>query len=204
MKSSSKRPTRAATSRKPEHFDRLYSADPDPWKLASSDYERKKYAVTLSALGARRFENALEVGCSIGTLTELLAPRCDRLLAVDFAPSAVAQAGARCAHLPRVSIRQMEVPRAWPADMYDLVVLSEVLYFFSRNDLEWVTERVLASTLPGAAVLLVNYTGMTDDPLSGEEAAELFLAGSAKTLVRTRHQRAPGYRLDLLVRQDGE
>lgn len=204
MKSSLKRPTRAATSRKAEHFERLYSADPDPWKLASSDYEREKYAATLSALGERRFENALEVGCSIGTLSRLLSSRCDRLLAVDFAASAVTQARARCADFPWVSIRQMEVPRTWPADMYDLVVLSEVLYFFSRSDLVRVTERVLASTLPRAAVLLVNYTGVTDDPLSGDEAAELFLAAGAEMFVRTRHERTSGYRLDLLLRQERE
>ena len=72
-----------------EYFDELYRADPDPWDLATSDYERRKYAVTIDALDGRRFARALEIGCSIGVLTERLAPWCDDLLAVDAAPRAV-------------------------------------------------------------------------------------------------------------------
>ena len=65
----------------PAHFDRLYGADPDPWKFATSDYERDKYAATLAALPDRRFTRCYEVGCSIGVLTRQLAPRCDAILA---------------------------------------------------------------------------------------------------------------------------
>jgi hypothetical protein len=32
---------------RPEYFDALYSADPDPWKFAASPYERAKYRLTL-------------------------------------------------------------------------------------------------------------------------------------------------------------
>jgi hypothetical protein len=30
---------------KPEHFDALYAADPDPWNFAASPYERAKYTL---------------------------------------------------------------------------------------------------------------------------------------------------------------
>ena len=32
---------------RPEYFDALYAADPDPWKFAASPYERTKYTLTL-------------------------------------------------------------------------------------------------------------------------------------------------------------
>jgi hypothetical protein len=35
---------------RPEYFDALYTADPDPWKFAASPYERDKYALTLGAM----------------------------------------------------------------------------------------------------------------------------------------------------------
>ena len=33
-----------------DYFDALYAGKPDPWDLATSDYERGKYADTLAAL----------------------------------------------------------------------------------------------------------------------------------------------------------
>ena len=72
-----------------EHFDVLYEGSSDPWDLRSAWYERRKYAITVAALPRERYRSGLEPGCSIGELTRLLAARCDRLLAFDFAESAV-------------------------------------------------------------------------------------------------------------------
>ena len=69
----------------PSYFEALYASDPDPWRFASSDYERDKYAATLAALPRQLYRSGLEVGCSIGVLTAMLASRCRRLLAVDVA-----------------------------------------------------------------------------------------------------------------------
>ena len=70
---------------RPEYFDALYTADPDPWKFAASPYERDKYTLTLDAMPKPRYRSALEVGCSIGVLTRSLASRCDTLVAIDAA-----------------------------------------------------------------------------------------------------------------------
>ncbi len=73
----------------PEYFEQLYVRDPDPWRFATSGYERDKYAATLAALPNRRFASGFEVGCSIGVLTRQLAERCDALLAADGSPTAL-------------------------------------------------------------------------------------------------------------------
>jgi hypothetical protein len=70
---------------RPDYFDSLYAADPDPWKFAASPYERDKYALTLEAMPKPRYRSALEVGCSIGVFTKSLASRCDALVAIDAA-----------------------------------------------------------------------------------------------------------------------
>jgi hypothetical protein len=76
-------------------FEARYQVDPDPWRYASSEYERAKYEATLAACGDGPFAEALELGASIGVFTELLAPRCERLTTIDGAPTAVAAARRR-------------------------------------------------------------------------------------------------------------
>ena len=82
------------TSLPPSFFDAIYAEAPDPWSFATSDYEAGKYAVTVATLPRAQYASALEIGCSIGVLTELLAPRCDALLSVDVAERALNQARA--------------------------------------------------------------------------------------------------------------
>ena len=74
-----------------------------------------KYAATVEALGDRRFGRALEVGCSIGVLTELLAARCDALLAVDVSVRAVERARARLTGAPHVRVERRTLPEELPA-----------------------------------------------------------------------------------------
>src|ERR1700679_3682540 len=95
---------------KPEYFDALYEADPDPWNFAASPYERAKYTLTLNALPKPHYRSALEVGCSIGVLTRSLASRCDAVVAIDAAQAALVEARRRCADLPGVRFEQMVVP----------------------------------------------------------------------------------------------
>jgi len=184
----------------PDVFDRLYAASEDPWGFHTSPYEREKYAATLAALPERRFASAFEVGCSIGVLTRQLAGRCDRLLSVDVAEAALEAARGHCAGLDHVEFRRMHVPGEWPERGFDLVALSEVLYFLGPADLALTAQRVAASLLPGGLALLVNWTGETNSPSTGDEAATLFMAAATPQLTPALHRRAPRYRLDLLRR----
>jgi 2-polyprenyl-3-methyl-5-hydroxy-6-metoxy-1,4-benzoquinol methylase len=188
----------AGQSQPPAYFERLYQNNPDPWNFAGSDYERRKYDATLAVLGARRFQSGLEAGCSIGVLTERLAARCDALLAIDIVASAIKAARARCAAHPHVRIEPMLVPRQWPEEQFDLIVFSEVLYFLAEPDLHLIAAHAKRCIMPGGVVLLVNYTGQTDDPCTGDEAANKFIAATGPVLRVAVQNRAPRYRLDLL------
>nr|WP_207191585.1 SAM-dependent methyltransferase [Paracraurococcus ruber] len=181
-----------------DYFEALYAADPDPWRFASSDYERAKYAATLAALPRPRYRRALEVGCSIGVLTAQLAARCDSLLAIDIAEAALAAARARCAGRPGLDFRRMAVPGDWPEGSFDLILLSEVAYYLDATDLARLATRVAAALTPGGEALLVHWIGETDYPLSGDAATERFLAAAGLPVIR--QERASQYRLDLLHR----
>src|SRR5580692_5244417 len=129
----------------PEYFDALYTADPDPWKFAASPYERDKYTLTLDAMPKPRYRSALEVGCSIGVLTRSLASRCHTLIAIDAAQTPLLEARRRCADLPGVRFEHMFVPDQWPNGAFELILLSEVIYYLSRNDVARLASRVTCS-----------------------------------------------------------
>ena len=142
--------------RAPE-FDRLYAADPDPWDFATSPYERAKYDATIRALDGRRFARGLELGCSIGVLTERLAANCDDLLAVDLADAALTQARARLAGLPHVRVERREIPEEFPGGRFGLIVASEVLYYLDDPALEAAVEAIAAALEPGGSLLAVHW-----------------------------------------------
>jgi 2-polyprenyl-3-methyl-5-hydroxy-6-metoxy-1,4-benzoquinol methylase len=186
-------------TRPASHFERLYQSNPDPWNFQASPYEQSKYQRTQAALGNRRFTSGLEVGCSIGILSRMLAASCDRFLGIDFVEAAVQSARTRCADRPHARFECQQVPDAWPQDRFDLIVFSEVLYFLTQSDIDRCARHVEASLLPNPAIILVNWLGETDDPSTGDAAANRFIATTAKTLAVTHQKRNEFYRLDLLT-----
>lgn len=192
--------TRPESSLPAAYFEELYARDPDPWRFATSAYELAKYDATLAALPQARYRSALEVGCSIGILTARLAERCGRLLAVDLAEAALAQARTRCAALPQVRLARLRLPDELPTGRFDLILLSEVVYYWSRADLARVAAFVTEALEPGGDLLLVHWTGATDYPLSGNEAAEGLLDALGPSMVRQPTQLGDHYRLDLARR----
>ena len=184
------------------YFAEIYASDPDPWRFTSSAYEAEKYDATLRALPRARYANALEVGCSIGVFTRMLAPRCGALTALDIAEAALEAARARCADVPQVRFVRGAVPEVWPEGRFDLIVFGEMLYFLSPADLARLVARVEASLSPGGDCLLVHWLGETDYPLSGDAAAESFIAGMAPFCRVLPGLRTEAYRLDGLRRAD--
>ncbi|MDE1895514.1 MAG: methyltransferase domain-containing protein [Rhodospirillales bacterium] len=187
---------RAQASRDAAHFERLYASDPDPWCFLSSPYEQRKYDLTLATLGERQFANAFEAGCSIGVLTARLAPRCNALLAADMVETALESARQRCAAMHQVRLAKLRLPAQWPPGRFDLILLSEILYFLSPAEVTETAKHCRASLAPGGSVLLVNYTGPTDDPCSGDEAANIFSGAAAPFLTQTLHERHDRFRID--------
>ena len=192
--------SRPASSLPSSYFEAIYRADPDPWRFASSDYEREKYRATLAALPRALYPRGLEVGCSIGVLTRQLAHRCERLLAVDCVEAVLGEARQRCAGLPGVEFARMELPRQLPEGPFDLLMLSEVAYYWSASDLEVMAEFAGQAVAPGGDIVLVHWTGGTDYPLSGDEAAQRFIDATRDITQTVLQTRAEHYRIDVLRR----
>ncbi|MFJ1646026.1 SAM-dependent methyltransferase [Streptomyces sp. NPDC088258] len=181
------------------YFDSMYASAADPWDLAGRWYERRKYAMTLAALPRERYRSAFEPGCSVGVLTESLAGRCDRLLSVDRVPSAVATAARRVRDLAHVEVDRMAVPEQWPHGAFDLIVLSELLYYFDDAGRERLLGRVLGSLEPGGTLVTVHW----DHPVPEHHRTGSQLAGplaSLSGLAQVTDVRDSDFRLQVFTR----
>jgi 2-polyprenyl-3-methyl-5-hydroxy-6-metoxy-1,4-benzoquinol methylase len=156
----------------PEYFEEKYKADIDPWQFRTSGYERAKYRATLGSLTRKSYAAALEVGCSIGVLTQLLSRRCVSLLAIDASATAIEEA--KAVNKTNVTFRIANLPAEFPGGKFDLIVLSEVLYYFSAPDLERVAELCAKSISRDGEIIACHWLGETDYPLPGLDASELF------------------------------
>jgi hypothetical protein len=187
------------TSTDRAYFEEMYRDVDDPWKFETSLYEQRKYAITVASLPRFRYRSAYEPGCSIGVLTELLANRCDRLLSSDIIPSALQRAETRLRRKSHVWLEERSIPMQWPSGPFDLVVLSEIAYYFDATDLGRIMTCAMESTVRGAHVVGVHWRGETNYPLIGDEAHEII----ARTpgLVTVVHHREEEFVLDVWERR---
>lgn len=173
-----------------KHFESLYAADEDPWDVRSTWYERRKRAILLASLGRARYRSAFEPGCGNGEMSAALAARCERLLACDGAAGAVAAARRRLdGTAPQaVRIEQRSLPAQWPADeRFDLVVISELAYYFDAAALQAMLARTHAMLDPGGELVMCHYLPDFDDRVSATADAHA-LAGRLPGMVRmVRH-----------------
>ena len=187
----------------PGHFRERYSASPDPYGLAERWYEKRKYALTVALLPRERYGAAFEPGCSIGVLTAQLASRCDSLLACDAIADAVASARARTAGLPGVRVEQRAVPGQWPMGSFDLIVFSEILYYFDDADLNQMLRLGLLALRPGGHLIAVHWRHPAPDhPRAGDEVHKI-LAGHPR-LARLAGYRDPDFTAEVYSHSDGD
>jgi len=181
----------------PEYFEALYKDKGDPWAFETSSYEAAKYDETLGALPKDRFDSALEVGCANGVLTARLGSRCEALLALDVSETAVAAARKRCADQPHIRIERRRLPDEAPAGIFDLILLSEVVYYWDSADIVRLADYVRSVAASGGYVMLVHWIGETDYPKSGDDAVAELHAALGDEVAVVRSDRHEAYRLDL-------
>lgn len=145
-----------------EFFEARYRAQEDPWSFATNQYELNRYERIVSSLSGSRYGSAFEPGCSVGVLTEKLAPLCRSVLATDLSPTALTRARQRCAPFKHVTFccegLEETKPRAW-----DLLLLSEIGYYFTPHAWRQVARRLIAALPVGATVLASHWLGHSQD-----------------------------------------
>ncbi|MEO5981119.1 MAG: PIG-L family deacetylase [Pedococcus sp.] len=138
-------------------FDAMFEGAEDPWGFETRWYERRKRAVTLAILPRQELGRVLEVGCSTGVLTAELAVRASTVVGTDLSAEAVRRARARLGGDTTVAIEQMRSPQQWPSGSFDLVVLSEVGYFWQPEELDLALSRSVAGLAVDGLLLLCHW-----------------------------------------------
>lgn len=181
------------------YFESMYAADPDPWSFETRWYDARKHALTAAAPTRPRYGSAFEPGCSTGRLTARLAPFCDRLLAVDAVPSAVRTAAARVAATPHVTVRQARMPAEWPAQQFDLIVLSEIGYYFDDADLAALLDCADGSLAPGGDLVAVHWRHPVPEHFRSGDEVHAALATRPGLERQARHEE-PDFLLEVFTR----
>lgn len=157
------------------YFQKLYSEQSDPWNFRNSTYEHEKYHNSIKALNKTDFKNGLELGCSVGIQTKLLAAICEHLTAIDINEIAVKEARSTCTDLSNISFYVQDVTKIFPKGKFDLITLCEIGYYFDIKNLWQIFENISMSLLPEGRLLLVHWTGFVPDyPLNGNAVHSAF------------------------------
>jgi len=147
------------------YFARLYHDSADPWQVRQRWYEERKRALLLACLPQQHYRNAYEPGCGNGELTAALAQRCERMLAADMSEQALQLAQRRLADAglgDKVHFEQHRLPQDWPRlglgiEKFDLIVISEIAYYLSSEELAQVAEQCAASLAHGGSIVLCHW-----------------------------------------------
>ncbi len=175
------------------YFEDLYSQKTDPWNFRESDYEHQKYKRSIAALGSKKYDHCLELGCSIGIQTKMLSQICSTVLAVDISKAAIETAKHNCYRITNVNFETCDVVKSFPKGKYDLIICSEVGYYLNPTDLLSLFENIDGSVQPNGKLLMVHWTPFVPDyPLSGDEVHERFMSfvepmEKYRELVHERH-----------------
>jgi SAM-dependent methyltransferase len=176
-----------------EHFQDLYQQDADPWKVRQRWYEQRKRSLLLACLPDQRYRRAFEPACGNGELTAALAQRAEHVTASDMSPEAVQLARKRMlredpSDASRVTLQCQRLPEEWPRDAsFDLIVISEIVYYLNEDDLLQLRDRCLASLAPGGTLLLCHWRRPFADRQLDTDAAHAVFDGSPTLHKLARH-----------------
>lgn len=163
------------TSTDREYFDKLYEATVDPFRIWQSEYEQSKRSHAMSLLQKPRYPSAFEPGCGNGAFSLDLSSRCEQLTAVDWSEDALKAAALHCAGVPNIDFYALDFPKSLPNQKFDLLVVSELLYYFSDEKLGHFFEILPDIVKPSGEILLVHWRGKSDDyPSNGDLVHKAF------------------------------
>lgn len=147
-----------------EYFDALYALNQgDPWHYAQRWYEQRKRQICLAILPRLHFDSAIELGCSNGIFSQELAQRTDRLICLDANDTAIQLARQRLHAHSHVQVLQRVVPDELPQQKFQLIVISEILYYLNPTALQQVLAWLHSALEPDGCILTCHWRA----PISG-------------------------------------
>jgi SAM-dependent methyltransferase len=168
------------------YFDSQWGGSDDPWDQVHRFSEQRKYDLTVGCFPRPRYRRAFEPGCATGSLTARISTRVDALVSWDRHPRAVATAAARNAELPNVTVEVGRLPD-WPPGRFDLLVMSEILYYFDLDTIDRILSEAWDRLEPGGQLVACHYRPEVEEhAVSGDQVHQRFHDGPWRALVDHR------------------
>lgn len=138
-------------------FERLYLDEADPWDYNASPYENAKYRTTLdlALVHCARRRNVLEVGCSVGVFSRLLAQHFNHVTAMDVSAEALRRASGHPERPGNVAFLQEDVRRMQARGEYDAIFFAEVLYYLRDQETSVVCRKIESLLTDGGIIVMV-------------------------------------------------
>ena len=159
------------------HFNSLFALDADPWKYQSNWLERRRLDLLVAMLPHESYSSIFEPACARGSLTQRLAARGSHVVGWDSSANAIAHARRSLASQPHVELVEKSVPEDWPDVPFDLVVLSDFLYYLPQERIVDVAALSAQTAKPRGAIVGCHWRGSAHDFLvDGGDAVHAVLA----------------------------
>ncbi len=108
----------------------------------------------------------------------------------------MARAAERCADLPQVEVRCASLLELVPDSTVDLLMLSEIGYYFTTEDWARILGQLVAPLSPGCKVVGVHWLGTSEDHITGGDEVHATLHANSR--LRLLHEeRHNTFRLDV-------
>ncbi|RIJ22299.1 class I SAM-dependent methyltransferase [Henriciella barbarensis] len=140
-----------------EGFEQKFEADADPWQTWNSKYEAVKRASLAKAIGPRPYGRGLEIAAGNGSNTLMIANKTRRLIATEGAPAGAALVRKASQGEPHIRVVIHDVADRLPADAFDLIVISELLYYLGSEPFEMLAREVSRTLQPGGRLVLLHH-----------------------------------------------
>ena len=157
------------------YFEDLYRHNSDPWGYDSHWYEARKRQICLALLTRPRYTKVLEVGCSNGHLSIHLAQRAEQLWCIDVSECAVQLASERLQEFKHVVVENRKIPEDYSIQKFDLILISEMAYYLSANELHQFIEKLKHSLNDDGEILCCHWRHEIQDfELNAEQVHQAF------------------------------
>src|SRR5262249_2966819 len=109
-------------------FELLYIDNPDPWNYLCSPYERGKYdhALARTLKWRKASDCVLEIGCSIGVFSKMLAAHFNEVTAIDFSSEALRAAADYTRSSRNIRFVCVDLRSVKPDRQYDVIICAEI------------------------------------------------------------------------------
>lgn len=137
-------------------FEDKFAANSDPWRTRSSAYERRKRDDLSHVVGPGRHGRVLEVAAGNGSNTPMLSCRALRLTVTEGTSSGVHLIRRVVQDEARIDVHQLDLAEHLPGRRYDMVVVSEVLYYLPDRTFSSFAGEVSRTLRPGGSLILAH------------------------------------------------